>query len=114
MNDNYEIFYTDDASNDIDEIHDYIAETLREKRTADRLIMRIRDNIDSLNQFPERYPVVEWEPFRTRRTRKLTVGHYVVFYNVEHERQHVIILRIVYGGRDIESMINRDEYHGSR
>ena len=54
---------------------------------------------------PERYVAVDWEPWSSRGMRKLTVDNYVVYYLVEPTAQLVTVVRIFYGGRDVENII---------
>ena len=42
--------------------------------------------------------------------RKLPVGHYVVYYQVNATDQTVTVIRIFYGGRDVEHIVS--EEHG--
>jgi toxin ParE1/3/4 len=40
--------------------------------------------------------------------RKATVDHYVVFYQVSRDKKEVTVVRIFYGGRDIEHIIDSE------
>ena len=59
---NYLVNYSDEALQDLRDIHDYISITLKESQTADAKIKRICNEIRTLNIFPRRYKAVEWEP----------------------------------------------------
>ena len=58
---------------------------------------------------PERYGLVEWEPWASMGMRHVPVGNYVVFYTIETDVRTVTITRIFYGGRDIEHIIQELE-----
>ena len=106
----YQISYTPAAYADLGDIYSYIAFTLQEKRIASGLIRRIRQEISSLRTLPERYSAVDWEPWASMGIRKLPVGHYVVYYQVNATDQTVTVIRIFYGGRDVEHIVS--EEHG--
>ena len=75
------------------------------KETAADQTNRIRQEIRSLNVFPERYQLVAWEPWNQIGIRQIPVDHYIVYYRVDHKAQRVEVVRIFYGGQDIESII---------
>ena len=52
--------------------------------------------------------MVDWEPWLSMEMRKVSVGNYVVFYQVDKETQIVTVIRIFYGRRDIESIVTAD------
>lgn len=106
MTKTYRIAYATDAHEDIRGIYSHIAFTLREKRTASKQVDRIRKEIASLKIFPERYSVVDWEPWASREIRKMPVDNYVVYYHPDTKGKTVTIIRIFYGGRDVENIVN--------
>jgi plasmid stabilization system protein ParE len=55
---------------------------------------------------PERYTPVDWEPWASMGMRRLPVDRYVVYYLVDQAAQLVSVVRIVYGGRDIEAILD--------
>ena len=99
----YEILYAPEAREDIRAIYTYIAFDLQMPDTAKRQVDRIREEICELDIFPERYEQIDWEPWRSMDMRRLPVDRFVVFYCIRE--QIVEIVRIFYGGRDIEALI---------
>ena len=106
MTGKFRISYTPEAYSDLGDIYSYIALVLQEKGTASGLIKRIRKEIASLAAFPESYPAVDWEPWTSMGVRKMPVGHFIVYYLANIEGKAVTIVRILYGGRDVESIVN--------
>ena len=49
----------------------------------------------------------EKEPWHSRDLRIMPVDNYLVFYIPNHEEQTVKIMRVIYGGRDIDKQLNR-------
>lgn len=54
---------------------------------------------------PLRYPIVDWEPWRSLEMHKVPIDNFIVFYIVSNEKHLVTIVRILYGGRDIENIV---------
>lgn len=105
----YTVYYSPMAKDDLKSVFSYIAYTLLEKKTAADQTNRIRKEIHSLNIFPERYRLVEWEPWHQMGIRQIPVDNYIVYYKVNHKMQRVEVVRIFYGGQDIETMIQSQQ-----
>lgn len=54
---------------------------------------------------PLRYPIVDWEPWKSIEMHKLPIDNFIVFYIVSNEKHLVTIVRILYGGRDIKNSV---------
>ena len=106
MTGQYQVFYAPEAYSDLSDIYSYLAFTLKEKRVASGQIKRIRKEVSSLQAFPERYSAVDWEPWASMGMRKMSVDHYVVYYQVGLADKIVTAIRIFYGGRDVENIIS--------
>ncbi len=102
----YQVLYTADAYRDLQGIHRYIAVELQEKTVAKKQMARIKKEILSLCALPERHGGVDWEPWSSMGVRRLPVDNYIVYYMVDQQKALVYVIRVVYGGRDIEDMIS--------
>ncbi len=107
MTKNYRINYSADALGDLREIYNYIANELLAPANASAQIKRIRKKARSLASMPERYALVEWEPWHSMRIHKLPVDNFIIYYQVEDEENEVNVVRVFYGGRDIKNIVNR-------
>ena len=74
---NYTVLYSDSAQNDLTEIFEYIAYTLKEVHENIKLKIKIRT---------------------------LNTGKFITFYSVDEKSLSVKILRIIYGGRDFDEL----------
>jgi len=81
------------------DIYDYIAFTLMEPSIAGKQLRRIRDNIRTLDHMPERHQMYDPEPLRSWEIRMMNVDNYAVFYVIDHERDRVNVVRVLYGKR---------------
>lgn len=104
---NYEVRLTTQAENDLRGIFEYIAFDLQSVQNAAGQLDRLEQGIASLDQMPERFRVYENEPWRSRNLRIMPVDNYLVFYIPDHEEQIVRIMRIMYGGRDVDRQLNQ-------
>lgn len=104
MSDPYNVVYSPEALSDLKDIYAYIAQELMVPDTALNQVNRIRKEIRSLDFMPSRYALVDWEPWKSMGMHKVPVDNFVVFYTVDSDSMTVAIIRIVYGGRNIESI----------
>lgn len=104
---NYEVRLTTQAENDLCGIFEYIAFDLQSVQNAAGQLDRLEQSIASLDQMPERFRVYENEPWRSRNLRIMPVDNYLVFYIPNHEEQIVHIMRVMYGGRDVDRQLNQ-------
>ena len=95
------VYYSAEALRDLQDIYEYIAFDLSEPETAEKLLNKLRSMIRSLDEMPKRYPIYDSEPWRSKEIRKFNAGHYLVFYVTQEEQHSVMIVRIIYGGRDL-------------
>jgi len=98
----YNIVLTEQAENDLRSIYEYIAFTLLEPKIAEGQLERIEKGIMSLDEMPERFRMFEKEPWHSRGLRLMPIDHFIVFYIPKTEDKTVNVLRIMYGGRDID------------
>mgnify|MGYP003404940783 CR=1 FL=1 len=109
MTENYKVGYSEDALNDLREIYAYIANELLVPETAAAQVGRIRKEVRSLDFMPARYALVEWDPWHSMKMHQLPVDNFIVYYLVDDEEMAVTVVRIFYGGQDIEGIINSNE-----
>lgn len=105
MIESYDILFSEEALNDLEGIYSYIAFFLEAPVAAEMQVNRIRAEIRSLCSMPERYMLVDWEPWHSMKMHRVIVDNYIVFYLVNNSGATVDIVRIFYGGRDIEGIV---------
>ena len=104
---NYRVRLTAQAKQDLRNIYEYVAFTLLEPGIAKSLTNRIVDGLKSLNQMPQRYPLYQEEPWKSRELRRINMGNYSGFYLIDKETVQVV--RIVYGGRDLNTILRESD-----
>lgn len=101
----YKIEIAQPAARDLQDILDYIANTLKEPVTAQRIYTSIKTKILTLASMPERNRVVDDEPYAAMGVRRLFAENYVVFYIVDKGRSCVHVLRVLYNRREWQSIL---------
>ena len=94
----YTIEYSKEAKQDLIDIKKYIKYNLQEPNTAQKLITKIRNQINSLKSNPEIYAIIDDDIIKKLEIRKLIVDNYIVFYRMKNN--DIEIVRIMYGRRN--------------
>jgi len=105
----WEVSYSDDAEQDLQGIYDCISDVMIEPLIADDQTNRMMDAVELLESMPLRYRLYEREPWRSKGIRVMPVDNCLVFYLANEIDTTVTIIRIMYGGRNIEKHYNDPE-----
>jgi len=92
----YEVVVTQDASDDLSNIRNYIAYGLGTPEAAKSVINSIRKTISSLSSMPSRTREVEEEPWHSRGARRIRSGKFLVYYHIDEESGTVYVLDVFY------------------
>ena len=96
----YNIIVAPRALRDLDEVAEYVGETLLAPDAARGLVSRIIEAIGGLAEFPLKGAKVEFEFVPDFEVRRLVVDEFLVFYRVDEAQRTVYVLRIRYGRTD--------------
>lgn len=105
----FHVAYSAEARQDLRDIYEYIACELLVPETAAGQTERIMKAIRSLEQMPMRHRLYEEEPWHSQGLRVLPADNYLVFYLPDENSATVNIIRIMYGGRDIDKQLNESQ-----
>ncbi len=94
----YCIEYSKESKQDLIEIKRYIKYNLQEPKIAQNLISKIRKEINSLNNNPEIYSIIDDDIIKRLEIRKVIVDNYIVFYRIKSDS--IQIVRVMYGRRN--------------
>lgn len=100
----YKIEYSKESKKDLIEIKKYIKNDLQEPETAQKLIDKIRKQINELKDNPEIYAIIDEDIIKKLEIRKLIIDNYIVFYRIKN--RSVQIVRIMYGRRDWANLVS--------
>jgi addiction module RelE/StbE family toxin len=94
----YNIEYSKESKQDLIGIKQYIKYNLQEPETAQKLISKIRNEINNLKNNPEMYAIIDDELIKKLEIRKMIVDNYIVFYRIKNN--NIEIVRVMYGRRN--------------
>ncbi len=92
------------AERDIEEVWGFIAADSPDE--ADNFIQRIETQIDTLERFPERCPLIAENELLGTRYRHLLLGSYRMIYRVTGKT--VFVMRIIHGARLLDARMFED------
>ena len=101
----YKVNLTKEASTDLREIFEYITLVLLEPEIAIKQLERIEIALRGLNEMPNRFKLMEREPWTSRGLRQMPVDNFIVFYIANIENKTVTIIRIMYGKRNFDDIL---------
>ena len=96
----YKVVVTDEARSDLRAAARYIAMELRQPDTAEKLLDRFVDEIESLETMPQSHPCVRDDYLAGLGIRMTMVGNYLLVYLADRSALTVTILRVLHGRRD--------------
>ncbi len=103
----YQVILSDAANRDLRNIFEYIFYELKAPQSASGMLDKLEKAVLSLEEMPNRHRIIEREPWLSRKVRLMPVGNYVVIYFVDDNKYEVNIMRIIYGGRDIDAELRK-------
>lgn len=103
----YSVMMTNSAIEQTREIIAYIAEILMVPETAQRWKDCLKAEMQKLSFMPNRIPLTEEEPWRSKGIHRLVVENFLVYFWIDEDAQTVWITGVVYSRRDrLSSLID--------
>ena len=96
----YQVEFTDECIEEINEIYEYISKKLIANESAKRLIQKVKKNILLLSSNPRLYTKIEKENDIELEYRRMVINNYVVLYTIDDEKKIVYISHMYYGKRN--------------
>ena len=94
----YRVIYAPSVREDIRQHVAYLRGESVTAATIEQWYVKLFELIDSLDEWPDRFPVDEVQSEAVgEEIRKLNVGDYLVFYQVDHERKEVNVFAFMHG-----------------
>ena len=100
----YSYKFTGKAVNDLESVIRYIRDELLNPTAATAFFSKIFESIDNLRSFPLSEMLVENEFFQDKDIRRVVVDNYIMYYLADEAQREIIIVRIVYGKRNLEEI----------
>jgi len=93
------------AESDLDNTLKYIEEELHNPKAAQDLVIELFEKIDIVREFPLSGVALDNEFISDQTLRRIFVRNYVVFYKPDDATKTIIIIRMIYGGRNIDEIL---------
>ncbi|GHU72282.1 hypothetical protein FACS1894184_19940 [Clostridia bacterium] len=106
----WRVYYTDQAYEDLVNIHKYIEGELLEPDIARAQTLRIHESVLTLNEMPYRFKLYDKEPYKSLGLRMMPVDNFLVFYMTDENKHAVPAIRILYGRQNIITQLARTDF----
>ena len=103
----YQLHITSTAEHDLMRAADYIEFSLKNPDAAEHLLDTADEQISSLSEFPERFPLVDDPVLASWKIRFVIVNNYLVFYTIDEEKQLVIVVRFLFQRSNWNSILRQ-------
>ena len=101
----YNYFLTFAAEKDIDETFEYISNELLNIDAAKNLADNLEMKFEDLTKTPKMGRIVDNPFLRREDVRLVHVDNYLVYYIVDEKSKSVVILRVVFSGRNQDKIL---------
>lgn len=96
----YTVKVTKIAYGHMQEIVKYISGELFAPDAVSRLLDEFQNSIEGLAEMPERYSLVDEEPWRTEGMRKIVVKNFLIYFWIYEHNMKVQVTGVIFGRRD--------------
>lgn len=103
----YQLHITSTAEHDLMRAADYIEFSLKNPDAAEHLIDTADEQISSLSEFPERFPLVDDPVLASWKIRFVIVNNYLAFYTIDKEKQLAIVVRLLFQHSNWNSILRQ-------
>lgn len=100
MSEKYEVKLSIKAKDDLKGSVLYIKNELNEPNISRRYSKLIRNEIQSLENMPQKFAIIDDDDIKDLNIRKINIKNYIVFYRINEEKRIVNIERVLYGASD--------------
>ena len=104
MESKYSYQFTKSAKNDLEQILHYIKIDLGNPTAAFSFINKFQEAVSNIQLFPNSCKFLS----ESIIIRKKLISNYVLYYSVNDNLKSIIILRIVFSHRDIDSILKNE------
>lgn len=84
------------AQKDILTIYNYISIVLGNTAVSNKLIQKIKDRFNEIATYLKSAPLLINEYVKNKNIRKLIIDNYIAFYEINEQKNEIIVLRILH------------------
>jgi plasmid stabilization system protein ParE len=96
----FEVEFTNQYTEEITEIYEYIVNNLKEDNIAKKLLNEVNEKVLNLSYMPEMYMKIGKSDKLKREYHRMVIKNYAVLYTVDNEKRKVYASSIVYKKRN--------------
>ena len=101
----YSADFSEQAADDLSDITRYISDELYNPQAAKRFYNEVANKLTLLREQPYMFPLYHDDALSEEGIRVMVIGNFLMFYAVDAEKSMVSIVRILYGRRNIASVL---------
>ena len=101
----YKLVVSKEAVEDIEDIVRYIISELKNPGAASAFLDDVEKSYNIIIEKPLMYSLCHDLKLRNGGYRKIVIKNYLILYRVNEENETVIVVRVVYGGRNYTELI---------
>ncbi len=101
----YKIVISKEAAEDIDDIVFYMVSELSNPSAAKAFLDDVEKSYHNIIEKPAMYGLCNDYRLRNDGYRKIVIKNYLILYRINEDDKTVIIVRVVYGGRNYSELI---------
>ena len=105
MDKKFKIIMQNSAQKDILTIYNYISIVLGNTAASNKLMQKIKDRFNEIATYPKSAPLLINEYVKNKNIRKLIIDNYIAFYEINEQKNEIIVLRILHCTTNYINMI---------
>ena len=102
----YSYVLTEIAETDVEEILDYIAYELSNPQAASDFADALDEKLEEICLTPKAGRPVHNPYLKRDDVRRVLVKNYIAYYLIDRKAEKIVVLRIVYNGRDQDNLLD--------
>lgn len=102
----YSYVLTEIAETDVEEILDYIAYELSNPQAASDFADALDEKLEEIRLTPKAGRPVHNPYLKRDDVRRVLVKNYIAYYLIDRKAEKIVVLRIVYNGRDQDKLLD--------
>ncbi len=103
----YNVKITEYATEQLQSTVAYISKILLEPDIAKAWVKKLKTEIGKLSEIPNRFTLVDEEPWCSQGVHKMLVGNFIVYFWINEEKSEVWVIAVVYGRSDQLSALKK-------
>jgi plasmid stabilization system protein ParE len=101
----YRVEVSEEAERNIDGILTYMTKKLFSPSAASHFLDDVQKSYTALAENPYLYSLCVGKSLEVYQYRRVVIRNYLMFYQIDEDSQTVLVVAVVYGGRNYASLL---------